>query len=88
MLNCNYNKKGQIGETVSWLVATLVIVGILIIFIFISVLMSKAKTIAIGDLQTDINKESSLQVKTNLAFNIENKNKNDINEILKQFQNG
>ncbi len=85
MLN---SKRAQIGETVSWLVATLVIVGILILFIYISVLISKAKTIGIGDLQTDMSKESNLQVKTNLAFSIESKNKNEINEILNKSKNG
>lgn len=80
------SKRGQVGETITWLVATLIIVGILIIFIFFSVLMSKSKVIAIGDVKTDLTKESkSLDMKTFLAHQLaNNKNKEIIDNILKQ----
>jgi TRAP-type mannitol/chloroaromatic compound transport system permease small subunit len=80
------NKKGQTGETISWIVATLVIIGILLIFIWISVLMSKVKIVKIGDVKTDLPKEpQSLNVKTALAHKIANgKNKEVIDNILKE----
>lgn len=85
----NYRKIGkraQVGETITWIVATLIIIGILLIFIWISILMSKVKVIGIGNLKTDLTKESvSLNVKTSLAHQIaNNKNKEIIDNILKE----
>ncbi len=85
----NYRKIGkraQIGETITWIIATLIIIGTLVVFIFFSVLMSKVKNIAIGDIKTDLTKESvSLNVKTSLAHQIaNNKNKEIIDNILKE----
>ncbi len=84
MLRCD--KRGQIGETLSWVIATLVIIGILVIFIWISVLMSKVKTIGIGDVRTDLGKESAvLNEKTALAHQLENnKDKEIIDNLLKK----
>ena len=84
MLKYNFGKKGQIGETVSWLIATLIIVGILILFIYASVLMANVKGVSIGNLQTDLSKESLvLTEKTNLSNVImNNKNKDTIDNIL------
>jgi len=78
-------KKGQTGETVAWLIATLVIIGILILFIYVSVLMANVKGVSIGNLQTDLAKESQvLAEKTNLSNVImTNKNKDTIDNILK-----
>ncbi len=78
-------KKGQVGETISWLVATLVIVGILLLFIWISILMSKAKVIATGDLRTAGKESEILITKTSLANQLTgNKNKEIIDNILKE----
>ncbi len=79
------NCSGQTGETITWLVATLIVVGILIIFIYASVLLSNLKTVGIGDLNTDLEKESIvLNEKTFLAEQINGNNKEMINSILKQ----
>ena len=37
------NNKGQIAETMTWVVATIIVVVTLIVFIFISTSLSKAK---------------------------------------------
>lgn len=81
-----YNKKAQTAETISWIVATLVIIGILLIFIYISVLMSKVKVVGIGDVKTDLGEGSAiLNIKTSLANQLTNgKNKDVIDNILKQ----
>jgi len=80
------NKSGQVGETVSWIVATLIILAILLIFIWISVLMAKVKTIGIGNIQTDSGtKVDLLAQKTSFANQLaNNQNKEMIDNILKE----
>lgn len=39
------NKKAQIGETLTWIVATLIIIGILLIFIYASLALAKSKSL-------------------------------------------
>lgn len=79
------SKKGQTGETVSWIIATLVIIGILIIFIYLSVLMSETKTITFVDPKTDLPSESRILTEKIFIANeiMNNKNKEMIDGILK-----
>ncbi len=79
-------KKGQVGETISWIVATVVIVGILIFFIYISILISKTKAIGLLNLQSDIaEKPEVLMQKTSFSHQIAgNRNKEIIDNILKE----
>jgi hypothetical protein len=81
------NNKGQTGETISWVIATLVIIGILIIFIYLSTLIGKTKSLTIGDLGSDLSKKSVvLSEKTLLSHSLaQNKNKEDINKIISQY---
>ena len=82
------SKKGQIGETVTWIPATLIIIGILLIFIGISFLMSKSKAIGIGDVKIDLGKNSEhLAIKTSMAEQLNNQNKDKIENTLRE-QNG
>jgi hypothetical protein len=85
MLKSKLDKKGQTGETVAWIIATIVIVGILIIFIYASVLMSNTKGVSIGNLQTDLEKESKVLTEKTAISNVilNNKNKETIDNILK-----
>jgi hypothetical protein len=85
MLKCK-NKRGQVGETVSWVIATIVIIGVLIAFLWISSLLSKVKAITAGEVRSDLNKESVvLTGKTSLAHKLENnKNKDVIDNLLKE----
>lgn len=78
------NRRGQIGETLTWVVATLIIIFVLIIFIYASVALGKAKSvnpkklqIKEGDSVEDI---SWIEVKTLIAktLNIENENEIDV----------
>jgi hypothetical protein len=84
MLN---SKKAQTGETISWVVATLVIIGILVLFIYISTLMAKVKTVTIADLNSDISKKSLvLSEKTALAYQLSgNTNKEAIDKIILEY---
>jgi hypothetical protein len=81
------NCKGQTGETIAWVIATLVIIGVLIIFIYISTIMGKAKNLTIGDINSDLSKKSVvLSEKTSLAHALsQDKNKEEINKIILQY---
>ena len=81
------DKRGaELGETLTWIVATLIIIGILLVFIFFSVLMARVKAIAMENIKTDLPKESAmLTMKTSLAHNLTNgKDKEIIDNILKK----
>jgi Na+-transporting NADH:ubiquinone oxidoreductase subunit NqrF len=86
MLN---SKKAQIGETITWVFATLIIIGVVLIFIWISFLISKSKSISVEDVRMDLAKESEqLTTKTSIAEQLSNnENKLMIEDILKK-QNG
>jgi hypothetical protein len=81
------NNKGQTGETITWVIATLVIIGILILFIYISTVMGKAKTITGGEANAGLPAKSLvLSEKTILAHQIsENKSKGVIDNIIKEY---
>ncbi len=78
------NKRAQVGETVSWIIATLVIIGILIIFIYISVLMAKVKGGGIIGFKAESEKGNQiLSGKTLIAHNLaDNKNREMIDKII------
>lgn len=94
MLRCrkvikNKNKKAEIGATMSWIIATLVIIGILLIFIYVSVLLSKSKAINIGNLKTDSKEYSILELKTSLAHQLAgNRNKELIDNTIREQNQG
>jgi hypothetical protein len=88
MPNFKFNKRGEVGETLTWVFATLIIIFVIIFFVALSLLMSKFKTINAGDVQTDLGKNSEqLAVKTSIAEQLNNQNKQEIENILQQ-QNG
>ncbi len=64
------NKKAQISEVMTWVVATLVILCILIIFIYASSLLAqKTKVIKAKDLKVDFGKEVDLlEIKNLIAY--------------------
>ncbi len=64
------NKKAQISEVMTWVVATLVILSILIIFIYASSLLAqKTKVIKAKDLKIDLGKEVDLlEIKNLIAY--------------------
>jgi hypothetical protein len=81
------SKKAQTGETISWVVATLVIIGILILFVYISSTLAKAKTVNFGDLKSDLSgKYLVLTEKTAIAYQLSgNENKGVIDKIILQY---
>jgi len=78
------NKKAQVGETMTWVVATIVIIVILILAIYVTLVLAKTKTVKIGDLKVEEG-EDILNVKTSLAHELaNNKNKMAINNWLEE----
>ena len=65
MLN---NKKAQIGETMTWIVATLIIIVIMGIFIYASTLLAKTKSLGLPDLNLDGEKVDLIEMKISLAY--------------------
>ncbi len=78
--------KGQIGATISWVIATVIIIGILIIFIYLSILISKTKIIQTINLQFDVvGKSELLAQKTSFSHQLSgNLNKEIIDKILEE----
>lgn len=82
------NRSGQIGETATWIVATLIIIGTMILFILFSFLMSKTKAVGAGDVKTDLGKNTErLSVKTSIAEQLNSQDKQNVENILNE-QNG
>lgn len=78
------NKRGQVGESITWIVATIVLIVLLIIFIYASIALSKVKS-----LKTNIKPDSSSSVdwinsKTQIAYSIDSSNKNKIQGWISQ----
>lgn len=84
MLKYKIGKKAQIGPTLTWIFATLIIFSILAFFVFASIGLSKLKFIGVGELKSDLEKESLiLEGKTNLAYELNSINKKIIEEAIK-----
>ncbi|MEN7982193.1 MAG: hypothetical protein ABFQ65_01985, partial [Nanoarchaeota archaeon] len=79
----------QIAETITWVVATMIIVVTLIVFIFISSKMADAKNINPSNLvvkdgnffvSDDVGEISRLETKTKFAFSVNLNNEQKIKE--------
>ena len=66
------NLKAQVGTTITWMVATLVIVVVLLISIYVSSLLSKTKDFSSGDFDTEDLGYDSLAKKSMFAFLLTN----------------
>jgi ABC-type Fe3+ transport system permease subunit len=82
-------KKAQVGETITWLVATIIIIVVLLIFVYASVVLSKTKALK-KDIKID-SQDSSFNwifAKTEIAYSINNQNKNKIEGWIAQENKG
>jgi predicted PurR-regulated permease PerM len=83
------NRKGQIGESITWVVATIILIVILIVFIYASIVLAKTKSLTFS---VNTNSEDSadwINSKTQIAYSINSNNKNKIDEwILQSNTNG
>lgn len=71
------NKKAQVGETLTWMVATIIILVVLVIFVYASIGLAESKNIASGA-STGSSEENWMSLKTSLALSLNNKNQKDI----------
>jgi flagellar biosynthesis protein FlhB len=78
------NKRGQVGESVTWIIATIVLIGILMIFIFISVALSKTKSLEVGLKEGAEDSADWINSKTQMAYSISASNKNKIQGWISQ----
>jgi hypothetical protein len=81
MLN---NKKGQVGETVTWVVATIFLIVILLLFIYASVAMAKAKHLNANVKLGSGNSLDWASSKTQMAYAVSSLNKNKIQTWISQ----
>lgn len=81
--------RGAIGETITWTVATIIIIGALIIFLVLSSLLAKVKLINLREVKSDVEGESPvLAMKTSISHDIaDEKNKEQIDNILEEWNN-
>jgi hypothetical protein len=75
------NKHGQVGETLTWVIATIIILIVLIVFVYASIGLAKSKNIASS--KTSSGKLGSSQgdwidLKNSLAYSLNNKNQKNI----------
>jgi hypothetical protein len=91
MKNLILNNKAQISQTLTWIVATIIIVGILMVSIALSLVLANAKKIAgqqAGNVESRLEKNSLvLETKTSLAYELNNTNKREIETILERMNN-
>ena len=81
------DKRGAIGETITWTAATLIILGILVIFLVLSSLLANLKVVNSYNVKSDIGDSPVLEVKTSIAQDINSENKEKIDETLKEWNN-
>lgn len=83
------NKKGQISDAITWVVATLIIIFLVVSSIYISSLMGKSKAVEkkkvidLGDDSVDW-----VQEKTEFAYSINPGNKIKINQWIQESEVG
>ncbi|GBE19806.1 hypothetical protein BMS3Abin17_00535 [archaeon BMS3Abin17] len=80
------NKKAQIGETMTWVVATIIVIVTLIIFIYASTLLGKTSEITRENYNVEVDKQADwINTKTSLAHEVaNNKNKEVIDNWIKE----
>lgn len=89
MLEMFRDRRGQVGETTTWIVATIIIIILLIIFVYISYALAKASGVIDYSTSVDVGGKSIkvdwISEKTNFAFEINEGSKNTIEAWI---QNG
>ena len=87
----NYNllqdKRAQVAETITWVVATLVIIFLLIASIYFSSILGKSKNVSKDDIKTYNIDETWSQLKTNMAYIVNSENKEKIEVWIRESEN-
>jgi len=81
-------KKAQTSEIMTWIVATIIILSILLVFIYASSLLAqKTKTVKVKDLQIDLEKSVDLlKTKTSIAYDLASEDDKKIIEKWEEDQ--
>lgn len=77
------SKKAEIGEAMTWIVATLVIIVVMTIFIFASGKLASLKSLGVDSGDPDVKLGELLPVKTEQALFLDNSNEKWIKEWIK-----
>ncbi|MGY4884679.1 MAG: hypothetical protein ACP5NZ_03840 [Nanobdellota archaeon] len=77
-------KKAQVGETVTWIIATLILIVILIVFIFISSTLAKTKSLKVNLKADSEEKYDWINSKTDIAYSVNSASKNKIQGWISQ----
>jgi hypothetical protein len=86
------NKKAQVGETMTWIVATLIIVAVLLTFIYASVALAKAKSVKPSKIKSLVSSPMNkvnmtwVEAKNEMAFTRENSNRGRIEDWINAKQ--
>ncbi|MBT4258007.1 hypothetical protein HOD88_02400 [archaeon] len=82
------NKKGQLSDAMTWVVATVIIVILLVVFVYASGVLGKAnkietgaKSLLIDDVDENVN---YFYEKTKIAYLVNDENKNEIDSWVKE----
>jgi hypothetical protein len=90
ILSDKSNKKAQVGETLTWAIATIIILVVLILFIYASIGLAKTKKIGSESIifgESGSSEENNwIILKNSLAFSLNDKNKEIIEEWIKNAQ--
>lgn len=82
------NKFGQLSDAMTWIVATIIVIIVLIAFVFVSSSLGGAKEISLKGqsfFEGDEGQETNwLEVKTSLAYNRNSQNKENIERWINE----
>jgi len=82
------NRRAQIAETMTWVVATIIIVVALLGFVYTASLLAKTKVPTFKDLKIEIEKEEDwISKKTDFAFSLNDENREMIEQWIKEDKN-
>lgn len=84
MLNNKKNKKAQVGEFLTWVIATIVLIVVLIIFIYASSILSATKYLKVNLSDDSGESVDWVTSKTQFAYTISSMNKNRIQGWISQ----
>jgi len=78
----NKTKRAQVSDTLTWIVATMIIVFVLLLFIYVSGLLGKAKNLEREIFGVNVEDDSSggdlLEKKTEISLNKDSSNRDKI----------
>jgi len=76
----NNNKRAQVGESITWVVATIILIVVLIIFVYVASALAKVKEIKLTSSEDLDNSANWIDSKNQIAYSINSNNKMWIEE--------